>query len=143
MLRSVNALAFGDLGDRYGRIWPSTFILFRFTIFELCSCLCQSSPQFLDIRALYGVAMVGPFGLVAATALEDLPYDARGLLRDMYQQGYAIGYLLATRGLPHPCPTTSHGWRSLSWLVAGLSVLIIAFEVCLSGRAPRLKPKSS
>lgn len=35
------------------------------------------------------------FGPAAATALEDLPYDARGLLSGLFEQGYATGYLLA------------------------------------------------
>jgi MFS transporter, SHS family, lactate transporter len=38
---------------------------------------------------------LGLFGPAAATALEDLPYDARGLLSGLFQQGYALGYLLA------------------------------------------------
>ena len=46
-----------------------------------------------------------------ATALEDCPPAARGIISGMLQQGYAFGYLLATafaRGLVN---TTSHGWR--------------------------------
>lgn len=79
MLRSVGALAVGNLDDRYSRKWPFIFNLFLFTIFELCSGFCQISPEFTDIRALYGTAIVGPFELVAATALKNLPYDARGI----------------------------------------------------------------
>lgn len=40
--------------------------------------------------------MLGLFGPAAATALEDLPYDARGFLSGLFQQGYAVGYLLAS-----------------------------------------------
>lgn len=39
---------------------------------------------------------IGLFGPAAATALEDLPYDARGFLSGLFQQGYAVGYLLAS-----------------------------------------------
>lgn len=42
-----------------------------------------------------GSDRLGLFGPAAATALEDLPYDARGVLSGLFEQGYAMGYLLA------------------------------------------------
>ena len=75
--------------------------------------------------------MGGLYGNAAATALEDCPTAARGLLSGMLQQGYAFGYLLATvfaRGL---VDTTSHGWRPLYWFGACPPVLIIIFRLCL------------
>jgi SHS family lactate transporter-like MFS transporter len=83
-----------------------------FIVFELASGFCNTLPQFLGVRSLYGIAMggrnssglcltlnlttIGLFGPAAATALEDLPYDARGLLSGLFEQGYAVGYLLAS-----------------------------------------------
>lgn len=128
MLRSVGALTFGALSDRFGRKWPFIFNLFLFIIFELCSGFCNTLPQFLGVRALYGIAMGGLFGPAAATALEDLPYDARGLLSGLYQQGYAMGYLLAAIFYRALVPTTAHGWRSIFWFGAGPPVLIIAYR---------------
>ncbi|OQV05395.1 hypothetical protein CLAIMM_10146 isoform 1 [Cladophialophora immunda] len=72
--------------------------------------------------------VLGLFGPAAATALEDLPYDARGLLSGLFEQGYATGYLLASIFYRALVPTTSHGWRSLFWFGAGPPVLIIAFR---------------
>lgn len=75
--------------------------------------------------------MGGLYGNAAATALEDLPEEARGLMSGMLQQGYAFGYLLATafaRGLVN---TTSHGWRPLYWFGACPPVLIILFRLML------------
>ena len=92
---------------------------------------CQTYGQFLACRALFGVAMGGLYGNAAATALEDLPEESRGLMSGMLQQGYAFGYLLATafaRGLVN---TTSHGWRPLFWFGAGPPVLIILFRLML------------
>ena len=48
---------------------------------------CQTYSQFLACRALFGVAMGGLYGNAAATALEDLPEEARGLMSGMLQQG--------------------------------------------------------
>lgn len=75
--------------------------------------------------------MGGLYGNAAATALEDCPEAARGLLSGMLQQGYAFGYLLATvfsRGL---VDTTSHGWRPLYWFGACPPVLIIIGRLML------------
>ncbi|KAF2179221.1 MFS general substrate transporter [Zopfia rhizophila CBS 207.26] len=75
--------------------------------------------------------MGGLFGPAASTALEDLPYEARGILSGLFEQGYATGYLLAAIFYRALVPTTSHGWRSLFWFGAGPPVLIIAFRLCL------------
>jgi SHS family lactate transporter-like MFS transporter len=75
--------------------------------------------------------MGGLYGNAAATALEDLPEETRGLMSGILQQGYAFGYLLATafaRGLVN---TTSHGWRPLFWFGAGPPVLIIVWRLML------------
>ncbi|MCJ1309549.1 hypothetical protein MMC25_003209 [Agyrium rufum] len=131
MFRSVGAITFGIAADRYGRKWPFVFNNVLFIILELATGFCQNYKQFLAVRAIYGIAMGGLYGNAAATALEDCPSEARGLLSGMLQQGYAFGYLLATvfaRGLVN---TTSHGWRPLYWFGAAPPVLIIAFRLCL------------
>ena len=71
--------------------------------------------------------ILGLFGPAAATALEDLPYDARGLLSGLFEQGYGIGYVLAAAFYRALVPTTRHGWRSLFWFGAAPPILIIAF----------------
>lgn len=91
----------------------------------------QNYSQFLACRALFGIAMGGLYGNAAATALEDLPEETRGLMSGILQQGYAFGYLLATafaRGLVN---TTSHGWRPLFWFGACPPILIIIYRLML------------
>ncbi|KAJ5134262.1 hypothetical protein N7526_005627 [Penicillium atrosanguineum] len=112
MLRSVGAITFGIASDRYGRKWPRT------------------SNSWLVVRSLV-LLWGGLYGNAAATALEDCPSEARGIISGLLQQGYAFGYLLATalaRGL---VDTTPHGWRPLYWFAACPPVLIIAFRLCL------------
>lgn len=148
MFRSVGSTIFGMLhlrihwsgqlmflagiaADRYGRKWPFVVNNILFIVLELGTGFCQTYKQFLACRALFGVAMGGLYGNAAATALEDCPEAARGLISGMLQQGYAFGYLLATafaRGLVN---TTSHGWRPLYWFGACPPVLIIIFRLCL------------
>jgi len=128
MLRSVGAIIFGALADRYGRKWPMITNLFAFIILELGSGFCNDLPSFLGVRALYGIAMGGLFGPAASTALEDLPYEARGILSGLFEQGYATGYLLAAIFYRALVPTTKHGWRSLFWFGAAPPILIIWFR---------------
>lgn len=69
MLRSVGALISGFFSDRYGRKWPFIITLSAFIVLELVSGFCQNLPQFLGVRALYGIAMGGMI------ALEDRIYS--------------------------------------------------------------------
>ncbi|KAK4561448.1 hypothetical protein LTR86_004766 [Recurvomyces mirabilis] len=129
MLRWLGALISGSFGDRYGRKWIMIANLCAFIVLELASGFCQSLSQFLAVRSLYGIAMGGLLGPAAATALEDLPYDARGILSGLFQQGYAVGYLLAAVFYRALVPTTPHGWRSLFWFGAGPPVFIIIWRL--------------
>ncbi|KAH9889657.1 H+ symporter family protein [Xylariomycetidae sp. FL2044] len=131
MLRSIGSIIFGIAADRYGRKWPFIINNLLFIILELGTGFCQTYSQFLACRALFGVAMGGLYGNAAATALEDLPNEARGLMSGLLQQGYAFGYLLAaalSRGLVN---TTSHGWRPLFWFGACPPIIFIIWRLYL------------
>ncbi|CAK7210913.1 Carboxylic acid transporter [Sporothrix curviconia] len=131
MFRSIGSILFGIAADRYGRKWPFVVNNILFIVLELGTGFCQTYQQFLACRALFGVAMGGLYGNAAATALEDLPEEARGLMSGILQQGYAFGYLLATAFARGLVDTTSHGWRPLYWFGACPPVLIIAFRLML------------
>lgn len=65
---------------------------------------CNTYSQFLACRALFGIAMGGLYGNAAATALEDLPEEARGLMSGLLQQGVSRCHAptTATYHLPGP-----------------------------------------
>jgi len=131
MLRSVGSIIFGLAADRYGRKWPFIVNNLLFIVLELGTGFCTTYEQFLGVRALFGIAMGGLYGNAAATALEDCPEAARGIISGMLQQGYAFGYLLATVFARAFVNTVGHEWRPLFWFGAGIPVLIIAFRLCL------------
>lgn len=131
MLRSVGAITFGIASDRWGRKWPFIFNQFLFIVLELGAGFCQTYKQFLACRALFGIAMGGLYGNAAATALEDCPPEARGIISGLLQQGYAFGYLLATAFARALVDTTPHGWRPLYWFAACPPILIIIFRMLL------------
>lgn len=131
MLRSVGSVIFGVVSDRYGRKWPFIINNVLFIVLELATGFTSNYGSFLACRALFGIAMGGLYGNAAATALEDCPSRARGLISGMYQAGYPLGYLLATVFAKALVNTTSHGWRPLYWFGACPPVLIILFRLCL------------
>lgn len=131
MLRSVGAVIFGIAGDMWGRKWPFIVNNVLFIALELGTGFCQTYRQFLACRALFGIAMGGLYGNAAATALEDCPEQARGIVSGLLQQGYAFGYLLAAAFARALVGTTPHGWRPFYWFGAAVPVLIIAFRLFL------------
>ncbi|KAF8260261.1 carboxylic acid transporter [Lactarius quietus] len=121
LFRSVGAVVFGILSDRYGRKWPLVFNLLFCAVIELGSGFVHTFRQFLALRSIFGIAMGGVWGLASATALENLPVEARGLGSGVLQQGYACGYLFAAVMNLRLVPHTSTTWRTLFWAAAGIS----------------------
>lgn len=131
MLRPIGSIFFGVLSDIYGRKWPFILNNILFIVLELGTGFCKTYPQFLAVRALFGIAMGGLYGNAAATALEDCPHLARGMVSGLLQQGYSIGYLLAAAFARVFVGTTKHGWRPLFWFGACPPVLIIIWRLML------------
>ena len=78
MCRPLGALLFGWLADRFGRRTPLMIDVALFSILELATAFSPNFTVFLVLRALYGVAMGGEWGLGAAMAMEALPPHAAG-----------------------------------------------------------------
>jgi len=131
LFRSLGALIFGMLADRYGRKWTLVGNLCLICVFELGSGFCNTYSQFLAVRSLFGVAMGGIWGQAAATALENVPVAARGLCSGILQQGYAAGYLLAAVINLGVVPKSPHTWRSLYFVGAGFSLAAAIVRACL------------
>ena len=87
--------------------------------------------QFLALRAIFGIAMGGVWGLASATALENLPLQLRGLASGILQEGYALGYLIAAVVNLTLVPEQKENWRALFWCAAGLSFLAAVIRAVL------------
>ncbi|HEX5423388.1 MAG TPA: MFS transporter [Candidatus Acidoferrales bacterium] len=94
-MRPVGAFVFGLFADRYGRRPALLINIICYSFFELASGFAPSLRAFLIIRALFGVAMGGEWGVGAALAFETLPTQGRGFFSGLLQEGYVIGYLFA------------------------------------------------
>jgi len=122
LFRSLGAVIFGVLADRFGRKWTLVGNLILICVFELATGFVNDYQSFLAVRALFGIAMGGIWGQSAATALENVPVQARGLLSGILQQGYAFGYLLAAVINLTVVQTSQYGWRSIYFIGAGFSL---------------------
>ncbi len=89
--RPVGALLFGVLADRYGRRPVLMFNILSFSVIELACAFAPSLGVLLMLRALFGVAMGGEWGVGAALAFETLPTEGRGTFSGILQEGYAFG----------------------------------------------------
>jgi SHS family lactate transporter-like MFS transporter len=47
------------------------------------------------LRALFGIAMGGEWGIGSSLAMESIPAKSRGIVSGLLQEGYAVGYLIA------------------------------------------------
>jgi len=137
----VLQVVFGVISDRYGRKWPLVVNLILCAVLQLGAGFVQTFQQFLAVRALFGVAMGGIWGLAAATALENLPVELRGLASGVMQQGYAAGYLIAAVINLTLVPSVSAGWRSLFWTASGISLFAAVIRALLPESAVFLRVK--
>ncbi len=130
-MRPVGALLFGWLAERYGRRPTLMANIVCFSIFEVASAFAPGFGSFLVMRALFGVAMGGEWGVGAALALETLPATNRGFFSGLLQEGYAAGNLLAAAGYGL-LAISYHGhafaaWRLLFVLGAIPSLLLVGY----------------
>ena len=120
--RPVGAIIFGLLADRYGRRPVLMVNILSFTLIEFACAFIPSLTALLVLRALFGLAMGGEWGVGAALAFETLPKEGRGSFSGILQEGYAMGSILAAALFAlffH-----SIGWRGLFILGAMPALLV-------------------
>jgi len=95
-MRPVGAFLFGRLADRFGRKPMLVWNILAYSILELASGFVPSMTALLIVRALFGVAMGGEWGIGSALTMESIPSSARGFVSGLLQAGYPSGYFLAS-----------------------------------------------
>jgi MFS transporter, SHS family, lactate transporter len=143
--RPIGALLFGWLGDRYGRKTPLMIDIGFYSLIQLLTAFSPNFATFLVLRALYGVAMGGEWGLGAALTMESLPPHRRGFIGGLLQSGYMFGFLLAAAVYYFVFTFTHWDWRAL-FIIGALPALLILYirsgvpesPTWLAGRAQRI-----
>jgi MFS transporter, SHS family, lactate transporter len=123
-LRPVGALIFGWFADRYGRRTPLMVDIALYSVIELATAFSPNLTVFLILRAIFGIAMGGEWGLGAALAMESLPPNRRGIFSGLLQEGYALGNLLASVTLWTLFDRI--GWRGM-FILGALPALLILY----------------
>jgi SHS family lactate transporter-like MFS transporter len=123
-MRPLGAWLFGRLADRYGRRPILMIDIVLFAVLEAASAFAPSLTALLVIRALFGIAMGGEWGIGASLAMESIPAKARGAVSGLLQEGYACGYLLG--GLVYLVLFDHIGWRGM-FVVGALPALLVLY----------------
>ena len=144
-MRPLGALVFGMLGDRFGRRRILMLDVLLFSLFELASAFAPSLVVLIILRALFGFAMGGEWGLGSTLAMESIPARARGLVSGVLQAGYPCGFLLAS--VIYGLLFDHVGWRGM-FAVGVLPALLVLYIRSRVAESPaweriRTRPRQS
>jgi len=131
--RPLGALIFGMMADHFGRRPVLMINIFSFSVIELACAFAPSLGVLLCLRALFGVAMGGEWGVGAALAFETLPAEGRGTFSGILQEGYAAGSILASAAFA----LFFHwiGWRGL-FILGALPAFLVLYVRARVGESP-------
>jgi SHS family lactate transporter-like MFS transporter len=90
----------------------------------LASAFAPTLVALLILRAAFGFAMGGEWGIGASLTMETIPAKARGLASGVLQVGYPCGYLLAS--VVYGLLFDTIGWRGM-FAVGVLPALLVLF----------------
>src|ERR1700722_934124 len=124
-MRPVGAFLFGRLADRFGRKPTLVWNILAYSFLELASGFAPNMTTLLIVRALFGVAMGGEWGIGSALTMETIPPSARGFVSGLLQAGYPSGYFLAS--LAVYLLYDRLGWRYM--FVLGVVPAVLVFFV--------------
>jgi len=128
-VRPLGAFLFGRLADDYGRRRALILNIFCYSLLSFATAFAPSLSVFLIIRALFGVAMGGIWGIGASLAMETVQPKARGIVSGLLQSGYPSGYLVASLAFGALYPV--FGWRGMfmAGLVPGLLLALYVWRM--------------
>jgi SHS family lactate transporter-like MFS transporter len=95
-MRFIGAFIFGRIGDKIGRKPALMIDILSYAILGALAAFSPNLTIFLALRALFGVAMGGEWGLGSSLVMESIPPKARGWVSGLLQAGYPSGFLLAS-----------------------------------------------
>jgi SHS family lactate transporter-like MFS transporter len=101
-----------------------------YSLLGVAAAFAPTLAVFLGLRALFGIAMGGEWGLGASLAMESIPPQARGIVSGILQCGYPTGFLLASIVFGIFFGETffgiTFGWRAM-FLFSFLPALLVLF----------------
>src|SRR5229473_253758 len=123
-MRPIGAFIFGRAADRWGRRPTLMVNILLYSILEFASGFAPSLTALIILRALYGVAMGGEWGVGASLTMESVPPHARGFVSGLLQSGYPTGYFMAS--IVYGGLFQYIGWRGM-FMVGILPALLVLY----------------
>jgi SHS family lactate transporter-like MFS transporter len=123
-MRPLGALIFGRAADRFGRRPTLMVDVLFYSVIEFASGFAPSLTALLVLRAIYGIAMGGEWGVGASLTMESIPPQARGFVSGLLQSGYPAGYFLAS--IVYGALFQYIGWRGM-FMVGVLPALLVLY----------------
>src|ERR1700754_3185110 len=123
-MRPVGAFIFGRAADRFGRRPTLMVNITLYSLIEFASGFSPNLTVLIVLRALYGIAMGGEWGVDASLTMETIPLHARGFVSGLLQSGYPTGYFMASivYGVLFPYI----GWRGM-FMVGVIPALLVLY----------------
>ncbi len=122
-MRALGALIFGLAADRYGRRITLMVDVLLYSLFDFLTGFSTGLTMFLVLRALYGIAMGGEWGVGASLVMETVPEESRGIVSGILQAGYPSGYLIASLLFFLLFPVI--GWRGMFFVGVAPALLVL------------------
>jgi MFS transporter, SHS family, lactate transporter len=139
-MRPIGAFLFGRAADRWGRRPTLMVNVLFYSVIEFASGFAPSLTALLVLRAIYGVAMGGEWGVGASLTMESIPPHARGFVSGLLQSGYPTGYFLAS--IVYGSLYQYIGWRGM-FMVGVLPALLVFYIRRTVPESPTWKPTTA
>src|ERR1700759_3692869 len=124
-MRPVGAFIFGRAADHWGRRPTLMVDILLYSVIEFASGFSPNLTVLIVLRALYGVALGGEWGVGASLTMETIPPHARGFVSGLLQSGYPAGYFMASIVYGTLFPYI--GWRGM--FMAGVIPALLVFYI--------------
>ena len=123
-MRPIGAFIFGRAADRWGRRPTLMINILLYSVLEFASGFAPSLTVLIILRALYGLAMGGEWGVGASLTMETIPPHARGFVSGLLQSGYPAGYFMAS--IVYGAFFPYIGWRGM-FMVGVIPALLVFY----------------
>ena len=139
-MRPIGAYLFGRAADRWGRRPTLMVDVLLYSIIEFASGFAPSLTILLVLRAIFGIAMGGEWGVGASLTMESIPPHARGFVSGLLQSGYPTGYFLAS--IVYGVLFQYIGWRGM-FMTGVLPALLVLYIRRTVPKSPTWIPTSA
>jgi MFS transporter, SHS family, lactate transporter len=136
-MRPLGAFVFGRAADRWGRRPTLMVDVLLYAFIEFASGFSPSLTVLLVLRAIFGIAMGGEWGVGASLTMESVPPHARGFVSGLLQSGYPTGYFLAS--IIYGLFFQYIGWRGM-FMVGVIPALLVFYIRRKVPESPNWRP---